>query len=193
MDVISGLLSAFGLSTAAGLNAYIPLLVVGLLARYTDLIALGRPFDMLENPIVLLVIAVLALLDFIGDKIPAVDHVLHAIGLVVAPIAGAIVALAANSDANSISPLLVAICGVLLAGSTQVARASARPLATATTAGVANPVLSFLEDGVSAVLSVLAVFLPVLAFLLVILFAFLMILLFRRAFRRKVQSGIRRS
>ena len=185
MDAITSLLSAFGLSTAAGLNAYLPLLVVGLLSRYTDLIQLGKPFDVLEHPLVLLVIAVLALLDFIGDKIPAVDHTLHAVGLIVAPIAGAILAMAANSAGGSVNPILVAICGVVLAGSTQATRASARPLATVTTAGVANPVISFFEDVVALVLSVMSILLPVLAFLLVLLFALLMVMLYRRIRRRR--------
>lgn len=185
MNAITNLLSAFGLSTAAGLNAYLPLLTVGLLARYTELIHLNRPFDALENPVVLLVIAVLALLDFIGDKIPAVDHVLHAVGLVVAPIAGAILFMATSSGAGSVSPILAAICGVIVAGATHSARATARPLATATTAGVANPVISFIEDVSSLVLSVLAIIVPVLAFLLVLLFAFLMVLLIRRLLRRR--------
>jgi hypothetical protein len=185
MTGIVNLLSAFGLSTAAGLNAYLPLLVVGLLARYTDLLQLSKPFDALENPIVLLVIAVLALLDFIGDKIPAVDHTLHAVGLVVAPVAGAILFMAANSATGSVNPILAAICGVLVAGGTHTARASARPIATATTAGIANPVLSFFEDVVSLVLSVLAIILPVLAFVLVVIFAILMVMLFRRVTRRR--------
>jgi hypothetical protein len=185
MTGIMKLLSAFGLSTAAGLNAYLPLLVVGLLGRYTDLIQLGRPFDALENPIVLLVIAVLALLDFIGDKIPAVDHTLHAVGLIVAPIAGAILFMAGNSSMGTVNPILAAICGVLVAGTAHVARASARPIATATTAGVANPVISFFEDVVSLVLSVMAILVPVLAFLLVLLFAVLMVMLLRRVSRRR--------
>jgi hypothetical protein len=185
MTGIVNLLSAFGLSTAAGLNAYLPLLVVGLLSRYTDLVQLSRPFDALENPIVLLVIAVLALLDFIGDKIPAVDHTLHAAGLIVAPIAGAILFMAANSDTGTVNPILAAICGVLVAGGAHTVRASARPLATATTAGVANPVISFIEDVVALVLSVLSIIVPVLAFLLVLFFAFLMFMLFRRIRRRR--------
>ncbi|MBS1968052.1 MAG: DUF4126 domain-containing protein [Chloroflexi bacterium SZAS-1] len=180
MDAISSILSALGLSTAAGLNAYLPLLTVGLLARYTNLIHLGEPYTLLTNPVVLLVIAVLALLDFIGDKIPAVDHALHTVGMVIAPVAGAILFLSANSTTGSISPLLAAICGILVAGATHSARATARPLATFTTAGVANPVISFMEDTSSLVLSVLAIILPVLAFVLVLLFAFLMFWLYRR-------------
>lgn len=185
MNPITGLLSAFGLSTAAGLNAYVPLLVVGLLARYTNLIQLSEPFDLLAHPITLLVIAVLALLDFIGDKIPAVDHVLHAVGLVIHPVAGAIVFMAANSSVGSVDPLVAAIGGLIVAGGTHGARATARPLATTTTAGIANPIISFFEDVTSLALSILAVLLPVLAFMLVLMFAALFFLLFRRLLRRR--------
>jgi len=188
MTELMSLLSAFGLSTAAGLNAYVPLLVVGLLARYTSLIQLGEPFSLLSHPVVLLVIAVLALLDFVGDKIPVVDHALHAAGLIIAPVAGAILFMAANSDAGAVSPLLAAICGVLIAGTTQGARATARPLATVTTAGVANPVISFFEDVIALVLSVVAILVPVLAFLLVVLFAVLMVMLFRRLRQRRAND-----
>lgn len=190
MDAISSILSALGLSTAAGLNAYLPLLTVGLLARYTSLIQLDGPYSLLSHPAVLLVIAVLALLDFIGDKIPAVDHGLHAAGMIIAPIAGAILFLSANSAGGSVSPLLAAICGIVVAGATHTARATARPLATITTAGVANPVISFMEDASALVLSVLAVVLPVLAFVLVLAFAALMFWLYRRlAARRAARQG----
>lgn len=185
MGAIVNFLSAFGLSTAAGLNAYLPLLTVGLVARYTNLIHLSGPYELLSNPIVLLIIAVLALLDFIGDKIPAIDHALHAAGLVIAPIAGAILFLSTNNSAGSVSPLLAAICGILIAGGAHSARATARPLATMTTAGIANPVISFFEDVVSLVLSVLAILVPAVAFVLVLVFAVLMIMLFRRLVARR--------
>lgn len=180
MDVITTLLSALGLSTAAGLNAYIPLLTVGLLARYTDLIELSGPYSVIENPIFLLVLAVIALLDFVGDKIPAIDHVLHAAGIVVAPVAGAILALAANSSVGAVNPVLLAICGVLAALGAHSARATARPLATATTAGVANPIISFVEDAASLVLSFLAIVVPVIALVLVVVFIVAFVALFRR-------------
>jgi hypothetical protein len=185
MTELMSLLSAFGLSTAAGLNAYLPLLVVGLLSRYTNLIQLGEPFNLLSHPLVLLVIAVLALLDFVGDKIPAVDHALHAAGMIIAPVAGAILFMASNSEAGAVSPLLAAICGVLLAGGAHSARATARPLATLGTGGIANPVISFFEDVIALVLSVVAILLPVLAFVLVVIFAVLMVMLYRRLRRRR--------
>jgi hypothetical protein len=185
MNAIASLLSAFGLSTAAGLNAYIPLLVIGLLDRYTDLVRLNAPYDVLSNPWVLLVIGVLALIDFVGDKVPAVDHAFHAVGVIVHPVAGAVMFMAANASTGAVDPVLAAICGVILAGLTHGARAAARPVATATTAGVANPVVSFVEDIGSLALSVLAVVVPLLAFILVLLGFLALLLLFRRAWSRR--------
>jgi hypothetical protein len=185
MNGLTSLLSAFGLSTAAGLNAYIPLLTIGLLARYTDLITLTAPFDTLENPIVLLVIAVIALLDLIGDKIPAVDHALHAAGMFLAPAAGAILFMAANSDSGAVHPILAAICGIIAAGFAHGARSTARPFVTATTGGVGNPVVSFMEDVASLILSVLAIILPVLAFLVALGGILLFFALLRRLRRSR--------
>lgn len=191
MNVISTLFSVLGLSTAAGLNAYVPLLVIGTLGRYApQIIDLNGPFEILSNPWMLIVIGLLAILDFVGDKIPAIDSAVHTVGLFLNPIAGAIVALAANSQLGSVSPVLVAICGLIVAGGVHSARATVRPLATVTTAGIGNPVLSFIEDVMAVVLSVLAVLLPILAFLLVLVFAGVVIWLLRlmRQGRRAAQN-----
>ena len=126
MVPIGSFFSAFGLSTAAGLNAYIPLLVVGIMTRL-GWIQLQDPYSLLANPIVLLVIAVLALIDFIGDKVPAVDHAFHAAGLVIHPVVGAILFVAANSVTGSVNPILAAICGLVLAGGTPYRSCSAPP------------------------------------------------------------------
>jgi hypothetical protein len=164
-----GLLAGCALATAAGLNAYVPLLVLGLVARYTDLVTLAPPYDLLSHPAVLLLVATLAALDFIADKVPGVDHALHLAGLVIHPVAGALLALAADSSAGAVHPALAVACGVLLAGGTHGARAAVRPVATVTTAGLANPVVSLAEDALSLALAVLAVLLPVLAAVVVLL------------------------
>ena len=93
MDTVTAYFSALGLSTAAGLNAYIPLLAVGLFERYKDLITLPAPFDHLGDPLVLAIVVVVGALDFVGDKIPVVDHVLHAAGAAIAPIVAAFLAI----------------------------------------------------------------------------------------------------
>ncbi len=169
MGAIMSLFSAFGLSTAAGLNAYIPLLTIGLVSRYTDLINLAAPFDILENPLLLLGIAIITLLDMIGDKIPAVDHLLHLAGGIIQPVAGAVLFMAANSSTGFVDPTLAAIIGLLAAGVTHGARAAARPVVTASTAGLGTPVVSAAEDGAALTLSLTAIFAPVIGFSLALL------------------------
>lgn len=182
MDSLLALATGLGLSTAAGLNAYLPLLTIGVLSRL-GLISLADPFSLLSHPLVLLIIAALAVLDFAGDKIPAVDSALHAAGLVIAPIAGAILALAANSHVAQIHPIVVAVAGIIAALGTHAARGTVRPVVTAATAGTANPVISLVEDGTSLVISVLAIFLPVLAIVVVLVLAFVAFRAFRGAMR----------
>ena len=189
MAGVLNLFQAFGVSAASGLNAYIPLLVIGLLARFTNLIHLNEPYDLLTHPVVLIVLAILAVLDFVADKIPAVDHVLHLAGLVIHPVAGAILFLAANSDTATVSPVLAAVCGLALAGGAHAARATARPVATAATAGVANPLVSFAEDVAALVLSILAVVVPVVAALLVLLLVAALVQFVRRRRRRAVKRS----
>ncbi len=180
MEGLIALATGLGLATASGLNAYLPLLTIGIFARL-GWIELAAPFDLLTNVFVLLIIAALAVLDFVGDKVPAVDSVLHAGGMVISPIAGAILALASQGDLATINPILIGAAGLIVAGGTHAARAAARPVVTAATGGTANPVVSAVEDGASLGLSLLAIVVPVLAIILVIVLAVVAFRLFRRA------------
>lgn len=167
MDDLTAYLTALGLATAAGLSAWMPLLATGLLARWTDLLDLEGAWDALEQAPVLLALWGVAVADFAGDKIPAVDHALHAAGTVIAPATGVVAALA-SSSALEASPALMAIIGLVAAETSHGTRMAIRPFSTATTGGAGNPVLSLAEDVVSAGLSVIAIALPVLAALLVL-------------------------
>lgn len=180
MEGLIALATGLGLATASGLNAYLPLLTIGIFARL-GWIELAAPFDLLTNVFVLLIIAALAVLDFVGDKVPTVDSALHAGGMVISPIAGAILALASQGDIATINPILVGAAGLIVAGGTHAARAAARPVVTAATGGTANPVVSAVEDGASLGLSLLAILVPVLAIILVIVLAVVAFRLFRRA------------
>jgi large-conductance mechanosensitive channel len=179
-----GLMTALGLSTATGLNAYLPLLILGGLARWTDLITLDAPYDTLAEPGVMIAIGVIAVVDFVGDKVPALDSVLHAIGLVVAPVAGALVALAATGN-DVVDPAFAVVVGVAAAGATHGARTLVRPASTTFTGGAGNPVLSLGEDTVSTVLAFSAVIVPVVAFLMVMALAWLLVWGVRRAWRSR--------
>lgn len=147
-SAVAAVLGAFGLSGAAGLNAWLPLLVVGVADR-AGWIDLGSSYGWLSSTPALLVIAALFLVDLVGDKIPVVDSVLHGIGTLVAPASGAILFAAESSLSAHLPPAVTAILGAATAGSVHIGRSVARPVITGTTAGVGNPVISTAEDGTS--------------------------------------------
>lgn len=182
MDAVLSIFTAFGLSTAAGLNAYLPLLVVALLARFTDLITLSSPWNTLESWWVIGVLAVLALVEALVDKVPAVDTANDAVQTFVRPVAGAILFAAGSGVIGEAHPVVAMICGLLAAGGVHAAKATARPVITATTAGTLNPVVSTLEDVVSVVVAVLSIIVPM---LLILLLMMVILWIFRLRRRRK--------
>lgn len=183
MDIFT----AFGLSASAGLNAYIPLLVVSLVARFTNWIELSKPWDTLESWWVIVVLVVLSLVEFFADKIPAVNHVNDAIQTLVRPVAGALV-FAASAQVVEVNPVISMIAGLIIAGGVHAAKSVAvRPAVTATTGGAGNVPVSILEDVVSTIMSILAIVIPVLIAAIVILFiSWLIWRLWRRANRKSL-------
>ncbi len=175
MNVLFGILSAFGLSASAGLNAYIPLLVVGVIAHYTNYIKLNPPYDLLANPYVLIVIGVLLIIEMLADKFPVVNHINDLIQTFVRPVAGAIAFAASTNIITGINPIVALICGLLVAGSVHVAKSAVvRPTVTATTGGAGNVPVSIAEDITSTIVSLLSILVPVvIAVLAVILIVFL--------------------
>ena len=185
MELLTGIFTAFGLSASAGLNAYIPLLLVGLLARYTDLIHLNAPWDTLSNPWIVLLLCILVIIEMLADKIPAVNHLNDLVQTIIRPAAGAIAFAASANVVTNVSPVLALACGLLVAGTVHVAKAGAvRPMVTATTGGAGNIPVSIAEDIVSTLLSFLAIAVPILVgTLLIVLAAFIIYWLYRRSNR----------
>lgn len=191
MDVLSGIFSAFGLSASAGLNAYIPLLVVALVGRFTNLMQLDSPWDTLTNGWIIGLLLLLSLIEFFADKIPAVNHFNDAVQSFVRPAAGAIAFASSASVISEIHPVLALAAGLLIAGGVHAAKAGAlRPAVTATTGGMGNIAVSVLEDIVSAVISILAILIPLVAGIFLILFtSWVLWMMWRRANRLQQQEG----
>lgn len=189
-QVLSGIFSAFGLSASAGLNAYIPLLAVALMGRYTTLLHLESPWDTLTNGWIIALLLGLSTIEFFADKIPVVNHANDAIQTFVRPVAGAIVFAASTQVVTNIHPALALAAGLLIAGTVHVAKAAAfRPAVTGVTGGVANVAVSVAEDIVSTVLSIVAIVIPILIGVVLVPFsAWIIWLLWRRANRMQVAS-----
>ena len=132
----------------------------------------------------------LAVVDFVADKVPAVDHVYHTAGTIIAPIAGAIVFASQNSIVGELHPAVAIGAGLVIAGGFHATRAAVRPVATVTTGGVGNPVVSLVEDATSALLTFLAFVAPLLAFLFFVVLAFALIAAWRTAKRMFRRSRI---
>lgn len=191
MELLTGVMAAFGLSASAGLNAYIPLLVIGLVARYTDLIELGKPWDTLTSWWVLGLLIVLSLVEFFADKFPAVNHINDIIQTFVRPVAGAIVFAASAKVITDIHPVLALAAGVLVAGGVHAVKSAAvRPAVTATTGGAGNIPVSMAEDVFAAILSIIAVVVPiVLIFIFILITAWVVYFLWRRANRDHLRQA----
>ena len=192
------LLTGFGLATAAGLNAYIPLLALGLLSRFTDLVTLPHAWSWLENGWVMSIVAALLVVEVVADKIPALDSVNDVIQTFVRPTAGGIVfgsGTAAQTSAvtdpgafaQSGQWIPIAV-GVVTALVVSLTKSTVRPVANVATAGVAAPVLSTIEDVASVGLVFAAILLPVLVLVGVVLLGWAVFRILRRR-RRKAAAG----
>jgi hypothetical protein len=171
VDLTTAIITALGLAGAAGLNAYVPLLVVGLLGRF-EVITLPSSYEGITSTPVLIVLAVLLAVEFFADKIPGVDSVNDIIQTVVRPAAGALLAAGAIGIGTDLPPWVGVVAGILAAGSVHAGKAAARPVINVSTAGVGAPVVSALEDGTSLVASLLAILAPLLLVVLVVVLFF---------------------
>ncbi len=182
MDLLFGIFSAFGLSASAGLNAYIPLFVIAVIAHFTNWFKLSAPYDTISNPWIIVLLGVLIIIEFLADKVPAFNHINDALQTFVRPVAGAIVFAASAQVLTDISPVLSLACGLFIAGGVHAAKSLAiRPAVSATTAGAGNVPVSIAEDVLAALTSFLAIVLPVIiGCILVLLTALLVWWLWRR-------------
>ncbi|MEJ5868465.1 DUF4126 domain-containing protein [Pseudokineococcus sp. 5B2Z-1] len=196
------LLTGAGLASAAGLNAWLPLLLLGAAARWTDVVALPDGWAWLSDPGVLAVLAVLLLVEALADKVPGVDHVNDALQTVVRPLAGGVAAsagtggadgggaVAAGGDASWLAGVdwTTVLAGAAVALVVHLLKAAGRAAVNATTAGVGAPVASAAEDALSLGLVASALLAPVLVLVaLAVLVAVAVAVVRRRRRRRAVR------
>jgi uncharacterized membrane protein len=200
-------LTGSGLAASAGLNAYIPLLVMGLLARYTDLIDLPSGWQWLGNGWVLAILTVLLAVEFVADKVPVLDSMNDTLQTVVRPTAGGL-AFGAGSTSQTVTvsdpasffsghQWVPIAAGVALAFGVHAVKAAARPVINTMTAGIGAPVVSTVEDVTSVTVSVLAIIVPFLVILflagLVVFVPWLVVRLRRRRREKREQLAAARA
>lgn len=182
--MISSFLTSAGLGIGAGINAYATLLVFGLLARWHPAMFHDELARFFSSTPVLLVVALLYVIEFVADKIPTVDHIWDLIHTFIRPAAGALVAWAAVSD--QIPRGAVIIVSILAGGmalGAHATKATVRGASTVTTAGLANPILSLIEDLFAFVSAIVAILLPWLVVIVIVAVVLFFTGLYRRVQR----------
>lgn len=183
------------LAASAGLNAWMPLFLLGLADRLLPAMALPSGWSWLSSDLALWILGALLLLEIVADKIPALDSVNDIVQSILRPAAGGI-AFGAGSGAQTIAvddpasfftdnTWIPVVVGIAIALVVHVVKATARVAANATTGGLAAPVLSTAEDGASFLLAALAIIVPVAAAVVLIALIVGVFVLSRRRSRRR--------
>jgi len=183
-------LLGLGLASATGLRTFLPLLMLALAAKFELFgLRLIDQMDWLASWPAVAALATAAVAEFAGDKVPAIDHALNAVGYVTRPVAGAV---AAGSVFWAVDPTAAAIAGVIVGAPAALAfnaaQTGVRVGSTATTGGLGNPLVSLIEDVLTVVTVVIAFLAPILIPLALIALA---VIVFRLANRIR-EGGSRR-
>ncbi|MEJ6790219.1 DUF4126 domain-containing protein [Brevundimonas sp. BR2-1] len=175
-------LLGLGLASATGLRTFLPLLMLALAARFEMFgVRLIDQMDWLVSWPAIAALTTATVAEFAGDKIPAVDHALNAVGYVTRPVAGAV---AAGSVFWGVDPTAAAIAGIIVGAPAALAfnaaQTGVRVGSTATTAGIGNPVVSLIEDFLAFLTVIIAFLAPILIPIVMVVFAVLVFRLARR-------------
>lgn len=169
---IPAALLGLGLAASCGLNTFLPLLVLASAAKWHLFgVQLGGSFAWLGSDSALVALSLATVAEVVADKIPIVDHGLDMLGTVARPAAGALAAASVFKGDPAMAAMVGLVLGAPTAFGFHAAKAGARAGSSATTFGMANPVLSFAEDVAALGFAVLSILFPWLVPLLLVLFA----------------------
>lgn len=186
--IVPSLALGIGLAACAGLRAWLPLLLAGLLAR-AGVLELGQAFRFIGSNQALILFGVATIVEIVGDKVPAVDHALDALSTVLRPAAGSL--LAASVLWRIPDPLTALALGVAVGAPSALvphaAKSALRAASTAFTGGLANPVLSLVEDLAAVFVFVVTVAVPVATAVVILVVAALVL---RRVLRRRPHATV---
>jgi hypothetical protein len=185
MEALLATGTGIGLSSIAGVRAYLPLALVGLFARL-GFFELPFPFNLLDDWLFIGVLLVFALLESVLDKISALDSILDLVQIPIRIFAGAVLFAIALGEGLGIGGIPALVSGAVIAGTVAILKASLRPPANAASAGVSVSFLSFFEDVVALIGGMIAVFVPLVSLVLV---AFLLFFFYRVGRRRGRKYG----
>jgi uncharacterized membrane protein len=179
---------ALGVSLAAcaGLRAFLPLLVMSILARF-NYIAVGETFSWIGSTPTLVIFSAATIIEILGDKFPAVDHLLDTFGTFAKPIAGTILF---STVVVKFDPVLAVVLGIMVGGTVSevvhIEKSGLRVSSSLISGGAGNPVISVIEDIIAVVGIIISFLAPIIMVALVLLGIYLMYRFYKKICRKKV-------
>ncbi|WP_335966917.1 DUF4126 domain-containing protein [Galbibacter sp. PAP.153] len=168
-EAIISIFLGIGLAASVGFRVFLPLFVLSLVGHF-DIINLSEHWEWIGSVPALIALAVAMVLEIFAYYIPFIDNLLDTIAVPLAAIAGTAVMVSTMAE---LSPVVTWALAIIAGGGTasivKGASAGTRVTSSVATAGLGNPVVSTVETGGSIALSLVAIFLPIIAIVLVII------------------------
>lgn len=176
-----------GLAASAGFRVFLPLFALSL-SVYFGLWPINDNWQWLASTPALIILGVATLVEITAYLIPYIDHLLDTLAVPLAGLAGTAVMASTTADLSpAVTWTLAIIAGGGAAAAIKGATATTRVASTATTGGLANPIVSAAETGTAVLMTVLSLFIPFAAVGLLLLIAFWLWRTYRRYQRNKIQ------
>ena len=176
---IFSILLGIGLAASVGFRVFVPLFVLSI-AAYSGAIPLNESWQWVGSIPAMITLGIATIAEIVGYLIPWFDNALDTIAVPLAAVAGTAVML---STAAGLDPVVTWSLAIIAGGGTATAiktsTSTTRLASTATTGGIANPVVATVETGSSIVMSILAFIAPIFAIVLVLLILWLMFKVFK--------------
>tara|TARA_R100000306_G_scaffold125_3_gene225 strand:+ start:4629 stop:5207 length:579 start_codon:yes stop_codon:yes gene_type:complete len=187
-EIILSIFLGIGLAAAVGFRVFLPLLILSL-AGYYDVIPLNDSWQWVGSLTAIITLGVATLIEIFGYYIPWFDNALDTIALPLATLAGTAVMVATITD---LDPIITWALAIIAGGGTAAAikgnASAARLTSSTTTAGFANPVLTTVETGISTLMSILSIFVPIIAFVLVVVLFFIIFRFYKKLRKKRLSK-----
>jgi hypothetical protein len=179
-ETVISIFLGIGLAASTGFRVFLPLFALSL-ASYFGIWDLNESWSWIGSLAAVVTLGIATLAEIFAYFIPWIDNALDSLAIPLAAIAGTAVMVSTIAD---LDPVITWSLAIIAGGGTATAikgaNAAGRLTSTATTGGIANPVVSTVETGTAVAVSTASIFAPILGVILVIIILVLIFSIYRK-------------
>lgn len=180
METFISICLGIGLAASVGFRVFLPLFALSL-SSYFNVWELNESWLWLSSLTALITFGVATLVEIAAYYIPFIDNLLDSISIPLAALAGTAVMM---STMVNLSPIIAWSLAIIAGGGTAAAISGSssvtRLTSTTTTGGLGNPIVSTIETVTAFFMSVISIFLPLLAIAFVIIILFVIYIIYKK-------------